>query len=114
MIRAYHVARGESGQRDEIVTTMFSHPSNAACAKTAGFKVITLMPDPLLGRPTLAALKSVLSERTAAILVTNPEDTGIYNPEIDEFAKAGPRAAGGLAAYDQANANGIAGHHPGP
>src|SRR5699024_5584489 len=42
MVRAYHAARGESGQRDEIITTIFSHPSNAACAKTAGYKVITL------------------------------------------------------------------------
>jgi glycine dehydrogenase subunit 2 len=32
-------------QRDEIITTIFSHPSNAACAKTAGYKIITLYPD---------------------------------------------------------------------
>ena len=108
MIRAYHAARGEAAQRDEIVTTAFSHPSNAACAKTAGFKVITLMPDPVLGRPSLDALRSVLSERTAALLITNPEDTGIYNPEIDEFVRA-VHEVGGLAAYDQANANGILG-----
>jgi glycine dehydrogenase subunit 2 len=108
MIRAYHAARGEAEQRDEIVTTMFSHPSNAACAKTAGFKVITLMPDPELGRPTLEALRSVLSERTAALMITNPEDTGIYNPDIDEFVRA-VHEVGGLAAYDQANANGILG-----
>ncbi len=108
MIRAYHAARGEAGQRDEIVTTMFSHPSNAACAKTAGFKVITLMPDPELGRPTLTALRSVLSARTAGLMITNPEDTGIYNPEIDEFVRAA-HEVGALAAYDQANANGILG-----
>ncbi len=108
MIRAYHAARGEAGQRDEIVTTMFSHPSNAACARTAGFKVITLMPDPELGRPTLAALRSVLSERTAGLMITNPEDTGIYNAEIDQFVGA-VHEVGGLAAYDQANANGILG-----
>ncbi len=108
MIRAYHAARGEGGQRDEIVTTMFSHPSNAACARTAGFKVITLMPDPELGRPTLAALRSVLSDRTAGLMITNPEDTGIYNGEIDEFVRA-VHQVGGLAAYDQANANGILG-----
>jgi glycine dehydrogenase subunit 2 len=45
IIRAYHESRGEAGQRDEIITTIFSHPSNAACARTAGFKVITLYPD---------------------------------------------------------------------
>lgn len=26
MIRAYHASRGEGGQRDQVITTMFSHP----------------------------------------------------------------------------------------
>ena len=28
IIRAYHESRGEAGQRDEIITTIFSHPSH--------------------------------------------------------------------------------------
>ena len=108
MIRAHHAARGEAVRRDEIITTMFSHPSNAACAKTAGYRVITLMPDADTGRPSLAALKSVLSERTAALLITNPEDTGIFNPDIAAMVEAVHRV-GGLCAYDQANANGLLG-----
>jgi glycine dehydrogenase subunit 2 len=107
MIRAYHESRGELDQRDEIITTIFSHPSNGACAKTAGYKVITLYPDDD-GYPDINALKSALSERTAALLITNPEDTGIFNPRIAEFVDL-VHEAGGLAAYDQANANGILG-----
>ena len=107
IIRAYHEARGAAGQRDEIITTIFSHPSNAACAKTAGFKVITLYPDED-GYPDLAALRAAVSERTAGLLITNPEDTGIFNPRIKEFVKV-VHAAGGLCSYDQANANGILG-----
>lgn len=107
IIRAYHESRGEAGQRDEIITTIFSHPSNAACAKTAGFKVITLYPDED-GYPDLEALKAAVSERTAGLLITNPEDTGIFNPKIEEFVKV-VHEAGGLCAYDQANANGILG-----
>ncbi|MCJ7710096.1 MAG: aminomethyl-transferring glycine dehydrogenase subunit GcvPB [Chloroflexi bacterium] len=107
MIRAYHAARGEGDQRDEVITTIFSHPSNAACAKTAGYRVITLHPDPD-GYPDLAALRAAVSERTAALLITNPEDTGIYNPEIGEWVRV-VHEAGGLASYDQANANGILG-----
>ena len=107
IIRAYHESRGEAGQRDEIITTIFSHPSNAACAKTAGFKVITLYPDQD-GYPDLEALKAAVSERTAGLLITNPEDTGIFNPKIEEFVKV-VHEAGGLCAYDQANANGILG-----
>ena len=107
MIRAYHAARGGAGQRDEVITTIFSHPSNAACAKTAGYKIVTLYPDDD-GYPDLDALKAAASERTAALLITNPEDTGIFNPKIEEFVKV-VHAAGGLCAYDQANANGILG-----
>lgn len=107
IIRAYHESRGEGDRRDEIITTIFSHPSNAACAKTAGFKLITLYPDED-GYPDLEAFKAAISERTAGLLITNPEDTGIFNPRIEEFVKV-VHEAGGLCSYDQANANGILG-----
>jgi glycine dehydrogenase subunit 2 len=107
MIRAYHEANGEGEQRREVITTIFSHPSNAAAAKAAGYDVITLHPD-ADGYPDLEALKLALSPRTAAIMVTNPEDTGIYNPAIREWVDAA-HAVGALASYDQANANGILG-----
>jgi glycine dehydrogenase subunit 2 len=106
MIRACQAARGQ-GHRDEVITTIFSHPSNAAAARVAGYRVITLYPD-ADGYPDLAALQAAVSERTAALLITNPEDTGIFNPRIAEFV-ATVHAAGGLCAYDQANANGILG-----
>jgi len=107
MIRAYHEARGEGAQRREVITTIFSHPSNAAAAKAAGYDVITIYPD-ADGYPDLAALQAALSPRTAAIMVTNPEDTGIYNPAIKQWVDAA-HAVGALASYDQANANGILG-----
>jgi len=107
IIRAYHETRGEADQRNEIITTIFSHPSNAACAKTAGFKIITLYPDEK-GYPDLEAFKAAVSERTAGLMITNPEDTGIFNPNIEEIVKV-VHEAGGLCSYDQANANGILG-----
>ena len=106
MIRAYHAARGDRA-RDEVITTIFSHPSNAACAKVAGYRVITLYPD-ADGYPDLDALRAAVSPRTAALLITNPEDTGIYNPRIADFVRV-VHEVGGLAAYDQANANGLLG-----
>ena len=107
MAQAYHASRGEGEQRDEVITTIFSHPSNAACARTAGYRVITLHPDEH-GYPDLNALKQAVSERTAALLITNPEDLGIFNPRIAEFVKV-VHEVGGLAIYDQANANGLLG-----
>ncbi|MEL7563726.1 MAG: aminomethyl-transferring glycine dehydrogenase subunit GcvPB [Dehalobacterium sp.] len=106
IIRAYHRERGDE-KRDEIITTMYSHPCDAAAPATAGYKVITLMPDEN-GYPDLEALKSALSERTAAIFVTNPEDTGIFNPRIKEYVDTA-HAAGAVCYYDQANVNGIMG-----
>jgi glycine dehydrogenase subunit 2 len=53
-------------------------------------------------------LKAAVSERTAGLMITNPEDTGIFNPRIDDFVQV-VHDAGGLCAYDQANANGILG-----
>ncbi|MGA9190352.1 MAG: aminomethyl-transferring glycine dehydrogenase subunit GcvPB [Anaerolineales bacterium] len=107
MIRAYHASHGESDQRDEVITTLLSHPSDAACARTAGYKVITLYPESS-GLPAMDALKAAVSERTAALLITNPEDTGIFNPGISQFVKI-VHDAGGLCFYDQANANGLLG-----
>jgi len=107
ILSAYHADRGEGGQRDEVITTIFSHPCNAATASTAGFKVITIMPDKE-GYPDFDALKAACSEHTAGLMITNPEDTGIYNPRIKEFVEV-IHEAGGLCFYDQANANGILG-----
>ncbi|MBI9083443.1 MAG: aminomethyl-transferring glycine dehydrogenase subunit GcvPB [Desulfobacterales bacterium] len=106
IMRAYHRARGET-QRDEIITTIFSHPANAAAPATAGYKVITLLPDEK-GVPDLNALRAAVSERTAGLFITNPEDTGIYNPNIDAYVEA-VHGVGGLCAYDQANANAVLG-----
>jgi glycine dehydrogenase subunit 2 len=107
MIRAYHEARGEGDVRDEVITTIFSHPTNPAAAKVAGYKVITIYPDED-GYPDIEALRAAVGPRTAALLITNPEDTGIFNPRIEEFVRI-VHEAGGLCSYDQANANGILG-----
>jgi glycine dehydrogenase subunit 2 len=105
--RAYHAARGELGQRDEVVTTIQAHPCNGATAAAAGFKIVTLTLGPD-GYPTVDALRAAVSDRTAALMVNNPDDMGIYNPHIDEWVKI-VHEAGGLCFYDHANFNGVMG-----
>jgi len=107
IFQAYHEVRGEAHQRDEIITTIFSHPSDAAAAAVKGYKIITLYPGED-GYPEVEALKKAVTERTAGLLITNPEDTGIFNPQIDKITQI-MHEAGGLCGYDQANANGILG-----
>lgn len=107
LVRAYHESNGQGKQRDQVITTMFSHPVDAAAPATIGFELITIMPDKN-GYPDFEALKTAVSERTAALFITNPEDTGIYNPTIDEFVNL-VHEVGGLCFTDQANANGVLG-----
>ncbi|MFH2109699.1 MAG: aminomethyl-transferring glycine dehydrogenase subunit GcvPB [Candidatus Bathyarchaeota archaeon] len=107
IMRKYHQTNDEPW-RDEVITTIFSHPCDAACPATAGYKVITLYPNPETGLPDTEALKEAVSPRTAGCFITNPEDTGIFNKEIDEWTSI-IHEAGGLCSYDQANANAIMG-----
>ncbi|MCV3206570.1 aminomethyl-transferring glycine dehydrogenase subunit GcvPB [Mesorhizobium sp. YC-39] len=103
--RAWLASRGELGKRDEIVTSLQAHPCNPATAATAGFKVITL-PLEENGYPSLEALKAAVSDRTAALMINNPDDMGIYNPHIKEWVRV-VHEAGGLCFYDHANFNGV-------
>jgi glycine dehydrogenase subunit 2 len=105
IIRAYHRARGDA-QRDEIITCAVSHPCNAGCPSTAGFRVIQLYPDRETGDIGLDALKAALSHRTAGLMMTAPYDTGVFDSQIGEYIKL-VHEAGGLVALDQANFNGV-------
>ena len=107
IVRAWHARRGEP-QRDEIITSSFSHPGDAAAPATAGFRVVTLRPG-RPGAPDIGALRSArCRDRTAGMVITNPEDTGIFKSNIDEFVRI-VHDAGGLCVQDQANANGMLG-----
>lgn len=107
MIRAFHEHNGEGDQRDEIITTIFSHPSDAAVAAVKGYKVVTI-PENEDGLPDINELRRAVSQRTAGLIITNPEDTGIFNSHIVEFTET-VRSVGGLCGYDQANVNGLLG-----
>jgi len=105
--RAYHAANGEGDQRDEVITTIYSHPSDAAAPAVMGYKIIHIHPDED-GYPDYEAFKAAVGPRTAAFIVANPEDTGVYNSQVKAFTDL-VHAHGGLCGYDQANANGLLG-----
>jgi glycine dehydrogenase subunit 2 len=105
--RAYLASRGQLAQRNEIITTIQAHPCNAATAAAGGFNVITL-PLEESGYPSVEALRAAVSPRTAALMVNNPDDMGIYNPHITEWVDI-VHEAGGLCFYDHANFNGVMG-----
>lgn len=103
ILREYLRDRGELEQRDEIITTLYSHSCLPATADVAGFDVITLQPGEN-GYPPTEALEEAVSERTAGLMMVNPNDLGLYNPEVEEWVDI-VHDAGGLCFYDQANFN---------
>ncbi|MGC8672026.1 MAG: aminomethyl-transferring glycine dehydrogenase subunit GcvPB [Thermoplasmata archaeon] len=107
IVYRYHQVKGNT-HKDEIITTLLSHPSDAATAKVKGFKVIDIPPDPETGLPDMDAFREAISERTAGMIICNPEDTEIFNPHIKEMTSI-IHEVGGICAYDQANANGLLG-----
>lgn len=106
MIKKYHLDRGE-GFRDEMIIPDAAHGSNPASAAMAGFKVVRV-PTSESGEVDFDALKSVLSSRTAGIMLTNPNTLGIFESRIVEISKE-VHKVGGLLYYDGANLNGIVG-----
>jgi len=107
VVTKYFEEKGESEQRNEIITTIYSHPSDSAAPAVKGYKIIHIQPDEN-GYPDFEAFKEAVSEKTAAFFVANPEDTGVYNSRVVEFTEL-VHKHGGLCGYDQANANGLLG-----
>jgi len=70
IIRAYHLDRGET-QRNEIIVPDSAHGTNPASAAMAGFKVVEI-PSNEQGMVDIAALENAVSEKTAGIMLTNP------------------------------------------
>lgn len=108
IIDAYHRENGERAQRDEIVTTVLSHPCNAASPAAAGFKVRTIYPDMETGVPDIEEFKGAVSKHTAGLMITDPYDTGVFDTNLGEYIKI-VHEAGGLVAIDQANVNSVLG-----
>lgn len=106
MIRAYHLARGDT-ERDEILVPDAAHGTNPASAVMCGFKVreIQTKED---GDVDFERLKQAVGPRTAGIMLTNPSTLGVFERRIEEIAKL-VHQAGGLLYYDGANLNAILG-----
>jgi len=105
LIKAYHESRGE--ERDEMLIPDSAHGTNPASAAMAGFKVIRI-PTNEDGNVDLEALEAALSDKTAGIMLTNPNTLGLFEKDILEISKM-VHEAGGLLYYDGANLNGILG-----
>lgn len=107
MIRAFHEANGDTNRTNVIVPDS-AHGTNPASATVAGFKAITVKTNEN-GLVDLDDLKRVVDEKTAALMLTNPNTLGLFETEIIEMAEI-IHEAGGKLYYDGANLNAIMGY----
>jgi glycine dehydrogenase subunit 2 len=107
IMRAFHRQNGDLGSRDEIIVPDSAHGTNPASAAMAGFKVVQI-PSNVDGCVDIDALRASLSQRTAGLMLTNPNTLGIFEADILEIARL-VHEAGGLLYYDGANLNAMLG-----
>ncbi len=110
-IKASLEARGES-HRKRVLVPSSAHGTNPATAAAAGFTVDEVKGDED-GRVDLEDVIAKLGPDVAAIMITNPNTCGLFEPDIKKIADA-VHAAGAYFYCDGANYNAIVGKvHPG-
>ena len=106
LIKQYHQKRGDSLRR-KIIVPDSAHGTNPATAAMCGFEVVNI-PSAPDGCVDLEALKAVLGEDTAGLMLTNPNTVGLFDQNILEITRL-VHEAGGLCYYDGANLNAVMG-----
>jgi len=104
MIAAYHAQRGDR-KRTEMLIPDNAHGTNPATAMICGYKTVSIKSN-ADGDMDLEHLRSVVSDRTAGLMLTNPNTLGLFSPKIQEIT-AIIHEHGGLLYYDGANLNAI-------
>ena len=106
-IRAAIEARGEATQRTVVLVPDSAHGTNPATAALIGFSV-RAVPARADGTVSAQAVRDALGPDVAALMLTNPNTCGLFEPEVVEIAEA-VHAAGGYFYCDGANFNAIVG-----
>ncbi len=106
LIKQYHDARGDK-QRNKIIVPDSAHGTNPATAAMCGYTIVNI-PSAPNGCVDLEALKAVLGEDTAGLMLTNPNTVGIFDENILDITRL-VHEAGGLCYYDGANLNAVMG-----
>ena len=105
LMRAWHEAQGR--QRTKVIIPDSAHGTNPASVTLGGYETVTV-PSDARGLVDVAALRSVLDDDVAGIMLTNPNTLGLFEEDIVEIAAA-VHEVGGLLYYDGANLNAILG-----
>ena len=106
IIKKYFEVRGETN-RTKVIIPDSAHGTNPASAKMCGFDIVEVKSNER-GQVDLEALKSLLDENVAAIMMTNPNTLGIFEEKVLEISKL-MHDNGSLLYYDGANFNAVMG-----
>ncbi len=107
LVRAYFADRGEGERRDTVITADTAHGTNPASVTMAGYRLEKVATD-ARGNLDLDDLRAKVSDRTAALMLTNPSTLGLFDEGIEEVARIF-HDAGALLYYDGANLNAVVG-----
>jgi len=105
ILKAYFERKNDD--RKEVIVPDSAHGTNPKSAAMAGFDVVEI-PSDENGYIDHRILKEAVSEKTAALMLTNPNTLGLFEKDIPEIARI-VHDASGLLFYDGANLNGIIG-----
>jgi glycine dehydrogenase subunit 2 len=105
-MRAYHLERKDK-KRNQIIIPDSAHGTNPASVAIAGWETVQVASG-TDGRVSVEELKKVLSDRTAGMMLTNPNTLGLFEKDILEISRL-VHEAGGLMYMDGANLNALLG-----
>jgi len=105
IMAAYH--RDKGNKKTIVLIPDSAHGTNPASAAIAGYKV-QAVPSNEKGVMDVDALKTMLSDEVAGLMLTCPNTLGLFNPHIKEICDL-VHSVDGLAYYDGANLNAIIG-----
>ncbi len=106
LIKKYHMMRNDE-KRTKIIVPDSAHGTNPASVSVVGFDVVEV-PSNQDGSVDIEALKGVLGDDIAGLMLTNPSTLGLFETQVKEIADL-VHDSGGLLYYDGANMNAIMG-----
>ncbi len=106
VIAAYHNDKGN--KKTEVLIPDEAHGTNPSSAAIAGYEVKAVPTNMETGMLDLDALRSMIGDQTAAVMLTNPNTLGIFNSEIQELVEIAHEYDAQVY-YDGANLNAVLG-----
>ena len=102
IMRQYHMMRGDL-KRTKVIVPDSAHGTNPASAAVCGLEVVEVK-SLENGRVDVEALKPLLDDTVAGMMMTNPNTLGLFETQIKEITEL-VHGVGGLMYYDGANMN---------